>query len=128
MQQLSNQSAAGMSLTAGTVQNNMQLHIQLLHQCTSLGEQHSSAFSHIKASFLMFPDCMFQVLGVQTPGFTAAVRLGAELLKHWNDPCVAWCGPVFLSCPCDGKEEPSFHLTTFEDAAVCVLASESWSS
>lgn len=51
----------------------------------------------------MFPDFLLQVLGVQTPGFTAAVRLGAELLKHWNDADAAWCGPVFLSCPCDGK-------------------------
>uniref|UniRef100_A0A3Q1JL76 aspartate transaminase n=1 Tax=Anabas testudineus TaxID=64144 RepID=A0A3Q1JL76_ANATE len=40
-----------------------------------------------------------RVLGVQTPGFTAAVRLGAELLRHWHDASVAWYGPVYLSSP-----------------------------
>ena len=48
---------------------------------------------------------LLQVLGVQTPGFTAAVRLGAELLKHWHDVSAAWCGPVYLSPPCDGKKK-----------------------
>lgn len=63
--------------------------------------QHSSFFSYINISRLGV--LLLQVLAVQTPGFTAAVRLGAELLKHWNDACTAWWGPVFLSCPCDGK-------------------------
>uniref|UniRef100_A0A3P8T470 aspartate transaminase n=1 Tax=Amphiprion percula TaxID=161767 RepID=A0A3P8T470_AMPPE len=38
-----------------------------------------------------------RMFGVQTPGFNAAVRLGAELLKHWYDVSAAWCGPVYLS-------------------------------
>ncbi|XP_060895311.1 putative aspartate aminotransferase, cytoplasmic 2 [Labrus mixtus] len=42
-----------------------------------------------------------RVLGVQTPGFTAAVRLGAELLRKWHDVSADWCGPVYLSSPCD---------------------------
>lgn len=46
---------------------------------------------------------MSQVLEVQTPGFTAAVRLGAELLRHRCDVSSAWCGPVYLSRPCDGN-------------------------
>ncbi|XP_041643673.1 putative aspartate aminotransferase, cytoplasmic 2 [Cheilinus undulatus] len=37
-----------------------------------------------------------RVLGVQTPGFTAAVRLGAELLRHWHDVSAEWCGLVYL--------------------------------
>uniref|UniRef100_A0A8C7P7J5 aspartate transaminase n=1 Tax=Oncorhynchus mykiss TaxID=8022 RepID=A0A8C7P7J5_ONCMY len=44
-----------------------------------------------------------RVLGVQTVGCTGAVRLGAELLKHWYNVSGVWCGPVYLSSPCDGK-------------------------
>lgn len=68
---------------------------------------------------LVFYDFLAQVLGVQTPGFTAAVRLGAELLKHWNDACAAWCGPVYLSCPCDGKKKPHFIDLIVVIATVC---------
>ncbi|XP_047448283.1 putative aspartate aminotransferase, cytoplasmic 2 [Mugil cephalus] len=42
-----------------------------------------------------------RVLGVQTPGFIAAVRLGAEFLRLWPDGRQAWSGPVYLSAPCD---------------------------
>ncbi|KAK2837472.1 hypothetical protein Q5P01_014684 [Channa striata] len=42
-----------------------------------------------------------RVLAVQTPGFTAAVRLGAELLRQWFYVSAAWCGPVYVSSPCD---------------------------
>lgn len=66
---------------------------------------------------------LLQVLGVQTPGFTAAVRLGAELLKHWHDVSATWCGPVYLSTPCDGiKKNKKSHLllTAFKDATASV--------
>ncbi|KAK5871545.1 hypothetical protein PBY51_004423 [Eleginops maclovinus] len=56
-----------------------------------------------------------RVLGVQTPGFTAAVRLGAELLKHWYDDCAAWCGPVFLSSPCDDSFAGIFQAAGIQD-------------
>ncbi|CAI5650760.1 unnamed protein product [Oreochromis niloticus] len=67
-----------------------------------------------------------RVLGVQTPGFTAAVRLGAELLRCWYDPSAGWCGPVYLSSPCDDsltgifqaagiQEIPSAHYPTGAD-------------
>uniref|UniRef100_A0AAZ1WYQ2 aspartate transaminase n=1 Tax=Oreochromis aureus TaxID=47969 RepID=A0AAZ1WYQ2_OREAU len=67
-----------------------------------------------------------RVLGVQTPGFTAAVRLGAELLRCWYDPSACWCGPVYLSSPCDDsltgifqaagiQEIPSAHYPTGAD-------------
>ncbi|XP_026043604.1 putative aspartate aminotransferase, cytoplasmic 2 isoform X2 [Astatotilapia calliptera] len=67
-----------------------------------------------------------QVLGVQTPGFTAAVRLGAELLRCWYDLSADWCGPVYLSSPCDDslagifqaagiQEIPSAHYPTGAD-------------
>ena len=46
---------------------------------------------------------VLQVLGIQTVGSTGAVRLGAELLVHWYDIRSAWCGPVYLPTPCDGK-------------------------
>ncbi|XP_053726822.1 putative aspartate aminotransferase, cytoplasmic 2 [Synchiropus splendidus] len=42
-----------------------------------------------------------RVLGIQTPGFTGAVRLAAELLKSWYDATRAWDGPLYLSSPCD---------------------------
>ncbi|XP_076587299.1 putative aspartate aminotransferase, cytoplasmic 2 [Chaetodon auriga] len=56
-----------------------------------------------------------RVLGVQTPGFTAAVRLGAELLKHWYDACAAWCGPVYLSSPCDDSLAGIFQAAGIQD-------------
>uniref|UniRef100_A0A668AXK4 aspartate transaminase n=1 Tax=Myripristis murdjan TaxID=586833 RepID=A0A668AXK4_9TELE len=37
-----------------------------------------------------------RVFGIQTIGCTGAVRLGAELLKHWYNTRAAWCGPVYL--------------------------------
>ncbi|XP_040897714.1 putative aspartate aminotransferase, cytoplasmic 2 [Toxotes jaculatrix] len=54
-----------------------------------------------------------RVLGVQTPGFTAAVRLGAELLRHWYD--VTWCGPVYLSSPCDNSLAGIFQAAGIQD-------------
>ncbi|KAM9360273.1 putative aspartate aminotransferase, cytoplasmic 2 [Symphorus nematophorus] len=56
-----------------------------------------------------------RVVGVQTPGFTAAVRLGAELLKHWHDVCAAWCGPVYLSSPCDDSLASIFQAAGITD-------------
>ncbi|KAM8760926.1 putative aspartate aminotransferase, cytoplasmic 2 [Acanthopagrus schlegelii] len=56
-----------------------------------------------------------RVLGVQTPGFTAAVRLGAELLKHWHDVSAAWCGPVYLSTPCDDSLAGIFQAAGIQD-------------
>uniref|UniRef100_A0A3B4YTI5 aspartate transaminase n=1 Tax=Stegastes partitus TaxID=144197 RepID=A0A3B4YTI5_9TELE len=52
-----------------------------------------------------------RVFGVQTPGFNAAVRLGAELLKHLCDVSAAWCGPVYLSFPCDVA--PTSYLESY---------------
>ncbi|XP_044052112.1 putative aspartate aminotransferase, cytoplasmic 2 [Siniperca chuatsi] len=56
-----------------------------------------------------------RVLGVQTPGFTAAVRLGAELLRHWYDVCADWCGPVYLSSPCDDSLAGIFQAAGIQD-------------
>ncbi|XP_070761095.1 putative aspartate aminotransferase, cytoplasmic 2 [Enoplosus armatus] len=56
-----------------------------------------------------------RVLGVQTPGFTAAVRLGAELLRHWHDVCADWCGPVYLSSPCDDSLPGIFQAAGIQD-------------
>ncbi|KAF3850758.1 hypothetical protein F7725_012530 [Dissostichus mawsoni] len=56
-----------------------------------------------------------RVLGVQTPGFTAAVRLGAELLRNWYDHCAAWCGPVYLSSPCDDSLAGIFQAAGIQD-------------
>ncbi|XP_071338631.1 putative aspartate aminotransferase, cytoplasmic 2 isoform X2 [Trachinotus anak] len=56
-----------------------------------------------------------RVLGVQTPGFTAAVRLGAELLRHWFNVSAAWCGPVYLSSPCDDSLAGIFQAAGIED-------------
>ncbi|XP_042344871.1 putative aspartate aminotransferase, cytoplasmic 2 [Plectropomus leopardus] len=56
-----------------------------------------------------------RVLGVQTPGFTAAVRLGAELLRHWSDVSAAWCGPVYLSSPCDDSLAGIFQAAGIQD-------------
>ncbi|XP_069555744.1 putative aspartate aminotransferase, cytoplasmic 2 [Brachyistius frenatus] len=56
-----------------------------------------------------------RVLGVQTPGFTAAVRLGAELLKHWYNVNAAWCGPVYLSSPCDDSLASIFQAAGIQD-------------
>lgn len=58
------------------------------------------------------------MLGVQTPSFTAAVRLGAELLRHWHDVGADWCGPAYLSSPCDGEVNLRFLLTAFEDTTT----------
>uniref|UniRef100_A0A672H4I3 aspartate transaminase n=1 Tax=Salarias fasciatus TaxID=181472 RepID=A0A672H4I3_SALFA len=55
-----------------------------------------------------------RVLGVQTPGFIAAVRLGAELLKHWYDGA-AWCGPVYLASPCDDSLAGVFRAAGIQD-------------
>ncbi|XP_075960347.1 putative aspartate aminotransferase, cytoplasmic 2 [Anarhichas minor] len=56
-----------------------------------------------------------RVFGVQTPGFTAAVRLGAELLKHRYDACAVWCGPVYLSSPCDDSLAGIFQAAGIQD-------------
>ncbi|AWP06831.1 putative aspartate aminotransferase cytoplasmic-like [Scophthalmus maximus] len=56
-----------------------------------------------------------RVLGVQTPSFTAAVRLGAELLRHWTDVSAAWCGPVYLSSPCDDSLAGIFQAAGIRD-------------
>ncbi|XP_070690574.1 putative aspartate aminotransferase, cytoplasmic 2 [Pempheris klunzingeri] len=56
-----------------------------------------------------------RVLGVQTPGFTAAVRLGAELLRHWHDVCTDWCRPVYLSSPCDESLAHIFRAAGIQD-------------
>ncbi|KAF3695962.1 Aspartate aminotransferase, cytoplasmic [Channa argus] len=56
-----------------------------------------------------------RVLGVQTPGFTAALRLGAELLKHWFDAGAPWCGPVYLSSPCDDSLPGIFQAAGIQD-------------
>ncbi|KAI3372423.1 hypothetical protein L3Q82_022911, partial [Scortum barcoo] len=56
-----------------------------------------------------------RVLGIQTPGFTAAVRLGAELLRHWHDVCPDWCGPVYLSSPCDDSLPGIFQAAGIQD-------------
>ncbi|KAK7934177.1 hypothetical protein WMY93_005073 [Mugilogobius chulae] len=55
-----------------------------------------------------------RVLEVQTPGFNAAVRLGAELLRDWfeNSP---WSGPVYLSVPCDGSLASIFQAAGIHD-------------
>ncbi|TMS03504.1 Aspartate aminotransferase, cytoplasmic [Larimichthys crocea] len=56
-----------------------------------------------------------RVFGVQTPGFTAAVRLGAELLKHCFDDSATWCGPVYLSSPCDDSLAGIFQAAGIQD-------------
>uniref|UniRef100_G3PAH3 aspartate transaminase n=1 Tax=Gasterosteus aculeatus aculeatus TaxID=481459 RepID=G3PAH3_GASAC len=56
-----------------------------------------------------------RVLGVQTPGFTAAVRLGAELLRHWYAVRTVWCGPVYLSSPCDDSLAGIFQAAGIQD-------------
>ncbi|XP_071387411.1 putative aspartate aminotransferase, cytoplasmic 2 [Centroberyx affinis] len=56
-----------------------------------------------------------RVLGVQTVGCTGAVRLGAELLRHWYDVSAAWCGPVYLSSPCDDSLAPIFQAAGIQD-------------
>ncbi|TNN28944.1 Aspartate aminotransferase, cytoplasmic [Liparis tanakae] len=56
-----------------------------------------------------------RVLGVQTPGFTAAVRLGAEVLRRWCDVCAAWSGPVYLSSPCDDSLAGIFQAAGIQD-------------
>ncbi|XP_038559967.1 putative aspartate aminotransferase, cytoplasmic 2 [Micropterus salmoides] len=56
-----------------------------------------------------------RVLGVQTPGFTAAVRLGAELLRHWYDVCADWRGPLYLSSPCDDSLAAIFQAAGIQD-------------
>ncbi|KAJ3604219.1 hypothetical protein NHX12_028960 [Muraenolepis orangiensis] len=55
-----------------------------------------------------------RVLGVQTVGFTGAVRLGAELLKHWYNghACHA---PVYLSSPCDESLAGIFQAAGMAD-------------
>ncbi|KAM3611127.1 uncharacterized protein V6R79_013846 [Siganus canaliculatus] len=57
-----------------------------------------------------------RVLGIQTPGFTAAVRLGAEMLKDWCDADnAAWSGSVYLSSPCDDKLIGIFQAAGIQD-------------
>uniref|UniRef100_A0A8C5HYE2 aspartate transaminase n=1 Tax=Gouania willdenowi TaxID=441366 RepID=A0A8C5HYE2_GOUWI len=56
-----------------------------------------------------------QVLGVQTPGFSAAVRLGAELLRRLNSSTGAWRGPVYLSSPCDDSLAGIFQAAGYRD-------------
>ncbi|XP_012772713.1 putative aspartate aminotransferase, cytoplasmic 2 isoform X3 [Maylandia zebra] len=72
-----------------------------------------------------------QVLGVQTPGFTAAVRLGAELLRCWYDLSADWCGPVYLSSPCDDSLAGIFQAAGIQEIReavghlLCVLKQNS---
>ncbi|XP_076010420.1 putative aspartate aminotransferase, cytoplasmic 2 [Genypterus blacodes] len=58
-----------------------------------------------------------RVLRVQTANCTAAVRLGAELLRHWydTDVCTAWCGPVYVSSPCDDSLAGIFKAAGIQD-------------
>ncbi|XP_026176465.1 putative aspartate aminotransferase, cytoplasmic 2 [Mastacembelus armatus] len=56
-----------------------------------------------------------RVLGIQTPGFTAAVRLGAELLRQWYDVSAPWCGPVYLSSPCEDSLAGIFQAAGIQD-------------
>ncbi|XP_022608369.1 aspartate aminotransferase, cytoplasmic-like [Seriola dumerili] len=56
-----------------------------------------------------------RVLGIQTPSFSAAVRLGAELLTHWYNVRAVWCGPVYLSSPCDDSLAGIFQAAGIED-------------
>ncbi|KAJ8285876.1 hypothetical protein GJAV_G00031980 [Gymnothorax javanicus] len=62
-------------------------------------------FSRRAAELALGNDCCAivenRVLGVQTVGFTGALRLGAELLRHWYNLSAEWRGPVYLSSPCD---------------------------
>ncbi|CAL8247631.1 unnamed protein product [Merluccius merluccius] len=56
-----------------------------------------------------------RVLGVQTVGFTGAVRLGAELLRHWYNGHAAWHGPIYLSSPCDESLAGIFRAAGMPD-------------
>ncbi|KAM4616833.1 putative aspartate aminotransferase, cytoplasmic 2 [Polymixia lowei] len=56
-----------------------------------------------------------RVLGVQTVGLTGAVRLGAELLRHWYNVSDAWCGTVYLSSPCDDSLPGIFQAVGIQD-------------
>ncbi|KAF7665657.1 hypothetical protein LDENG_00136150 [Lucifuga dentata] len=58
-----------------------------------------------------------RVLGVQTTSCTAAVRLGAELLRLWCDADVssAWCGPVYLASLCDDSLAGIFQAAGIQD-------------
>ncbi|XP_056135971.1 putative aspartate aminotransferase, cytoplasmic 2 [Lampris incognitus] len=57
-----------------------------------------------------------RVLGVQTVGFTGAVRLGAELLRqHWYGIGAAWCGPVYLSSPFEASLASTFQAVGIQD-------------
>nr|XP_057925932.1 putative aspartate aminotransferase, cytoplasmic 2 [Doryrhamphus excisus] len=56
-----------------------------------------------------------RVLSVHTPAFSDAVRLGAELLRHWFDVSSAWDGPVYLSFPCDDSLAATFQAAGFHD-------------
>ncbi|XP_041760184.1 putative aspartate aminotransferase, cytoplasmic 2 isoform X2 [Coregonus clupeaformis] len=56
-----------------------------------------------------------RVLGVQTVGCTGAVRLGAELLKHWYNVSGVWCGPIYLSSPCDDSLAGIFEAAGIQD-------------
>ncbi|XP_034025834.1 putative aspartate aminotransferase, cytoplasmic 2 [Thalassophryne amazonica] len=56
-----------------------------------------------------------RVLGVQTAGFTGAIRLGAELLRHRCDTGDAWCGSVYLSSPCDDSLAGIFQGAGIQD-------------
>ncbi|MBN3300572.1 AATC protein, partial [Amia calva] len=48
-------------------------------------------------------------------GGTGAVRLGAELLKRCYNVGVAWCGPVYLSSPCDDSLARTFQAVGIRD-------------
>ncbi|CAL8332113.1 unnamed protein product [Arctogadus glacialis] len=56
-----------------------------------------------------------RVLGIQTVGFTGAVRLGAELLRHWYNGDTAWQGPVYLSSHCDDSLAGVFQAAGMPD-------------
>ncbi|KAJ0019447.1 hypothetical protein NQD34_007016 [Periophthalmus magnuspinnatus] len=55
-----------------------------------------------------------RVLDIQTPGFNAAVRLGAELLRDWFES-TSWSGQVYLSVPCDGSMASIFEAAGIHD-------------
>ncbi|KAL4597390.1 aspartate aminotransferase, cytoplasmic-like [Arapaima gigas] len=56
-----------------------------------------------------------RVLGVQTPGCRAAIRLGAELLRSCYRGSAGWCGPVFLPSPFHDSLAPVFHAAGLRD-------------
>nr|XP_006625536.1 PREDICTED: aspartate aminotransferase, cytoplasmic-like isoform X1 [Lepisosteus oculatus] len=52
---------------------------------------------------------------IQTVGRSGAVRLGAELLRQWYNVNMAWCGPVYLSSPCEDSLANTFRAAGITD-------------